>query len=215
LRRNICVAFVVGFVLVFIGGIGINIMNDRDAIAKKETRNTTPQLELDPYPHNDIDPTTERVMTDRNQNFRKAVAAAIAVDTQKAIYYVSAVEQAEQEERHRLAEEQQRAQAAAVEHYIEEDSEEPSRNDVSSEPSSGRCGGDLPDCSIMECESGGSLTAQNPSSSASGKWQVIDGTWNNYGGYDSAAEAPEDVQDAKARELWAGGSGASHWEQCR
>lgn len=76
---------------------------------------------------------------------------------------------------------------------------------------SGRCGGDLPSCDVMECESGGDPTAQNPNSSASGKWQIIDSTWNGYGGYPTAASAPEHVQDAKARELYAGGAGRGHW----
>lgn len=76
---------------------------------------------------------------------------------------------------------------------------------------SGACGGDLPPCSVMWCESHGSLTAQNPRSTASGKWQILDSTWNGYGGYSRAMYAPEDVQDAKARELWAGGAGASQW----
>lgn len=80
-------------------------------------------------------------------------------------------------------------------------------------PSSGRCGGALPSCSVMACESGGSLTARNPSG-ASGKWQIMPGTWNGYGGYSSADAAPEEVQDAKARELWAGGAGRGHWRQC-
>lgn len=78
-------------------------------------------------------------------------------------------------------------------------------------PGGGRCGGGLPPCCVMNRESGGNIRAQNPSSSASGKWQFLDSTWNGYGGYSSAAQAPESVQDAKARELWAGGSGASHW----
>lgn len=78
-------------------------------------------------------------------------------------------------------------------------------------PSSGRCGGDLPPCCVMMRESGGSLTAQNPTSTASGKWQFVNGTWGGYGGYAEAWQAPESVQDARARELWAGGAGASHW----
>lgn len=82
--------------------------------------------------------------------------------------------------------------------------------------SSGRCGGDLPSCAVMECESGGSLTAHNPTSSASGKWQIIDSTWKGTdaganSGVSSAADAPEHVQDAAAREIYAGGSGRSQW----
>ncbi len=82
--------------------------------------------------------------------------------------------------------------------------------------SSGRCGGDLPPCSVMECESGGSLTARNPTSSASGKWQIINPTWKGTeaganSGVSSAADAPEHVQDAAAREIYAGGAGRSQW----
>lgn len=83
--------------------------------------------------------------------------------------------------------------------------------DAESVYGSGACGGDLPPCSVMWCESRGSLTAQNPRSSASGKWQILDSTWNGYGGYSRAMYAPEDVQDAKARELYAGGAGRSQW----
>ena len=74
----------------------------------------------------------------------------------------------------------------------------------------GRCGGDLPPCSVMMCESGGSLTAHN-SSGADGKWQIIPPTWNNYKGYPSPSSAPEAIQDEKAREIYAGGAGRSAW----
>ena len=79
---------------------------------------------------------------------------------------------------------------------------------------SGRCGGNLPPCYVMQRESGGSLTARNPTSSAAGKWQFLSSSWGGYGGYASADQAPESVQDARAAQLWAGGSGCSHWSAC-
>lgn len=76
---------------------------------------------------------------------------------------------------------------------------------------SGACGGSLPPCCVMMRESGGDPTAVNTSSGASGKWQFMTSTWANYGGYPTAASAPESVQDEKAAQLWAGGAGAGHW----
>ena len=79
---------------------------------------------------------------------------------------------------------------------------------------SGQCGGDLPPCYVMRRESGGDIHAQNPRSTASGKWQFLDSTWAGYGGYAKARYAPEKVQDAKARLLWDRGRGCSHWSAC-
>ncbi len=64
---------------------------------------------------------------------------------------------------------------------------------------------------IAKYESGGNPRAQNPSSSASGLYQFIDGTWNNYGGYSRAMYAPVSVQTAKFYQVWDGGRGAHHW----
>ena len=66
----------------------------------------------------------------------------------------------------------------------------------------------------MYRESGGNIRAKNPTSSASGKWQILDSTWAGYGGYSSAMYAPESVQDARAAQIWAGGRGCSAWAAC-
>ena len=78
----------------------------------------------------------------------------------------------------------------------------------------GLCGGDLPPCYVMMRESRGDIHAQNPRSTASGKWQFLDSTWGGYGGYAKARYAPEKVQDDRARQLWAGGRGCGHWSAC-
>lgn len=78
----------------------------------------------------------------------------------------------------------------------------------------GRCGGGLPPCYVMERESGGNIRAENPTTTASGKWQFIDATWNGFGGYSHASRAPESVQDARARQVWAGGAGCANWAAC-
>lgn len=92
------------------------------------------------------------------------------------------------------------------------------------------CGGDLPPCYVLERES---LMAADPArvwngncympvgslgqcgrSTASGLWQFLRSTWAGFGGYVNAADAPVAVQNEKARQLWAGGRGCSHWSAC-
>jgi LysM repeat protein len=63
---------------------------------------------------------------------------------------------------------------------------------------------------IIQCESGGNPTAQNPHSSASGLYQITDGTWGRYGGYAHAKDAPPSVQTQKAMTL-----GISNWDASR
>lgn len=64
---------------------------------------------------------------------------------------------------------------------------------------------------IAKYESGGNPRAQNPSSSASGLFQFVDGTWNNFGGYSRAMYAPVSVQLKKFYIVWNGGAGAGNW----
>ena len=76
---------------------------------------------------------------------------------------------------------------------------------------------------IAGCESGsgpnspGSYTAQNPRSSASGRYQFLDSTWQGLDaaeGYSRAVYAPPAVQDAAARELYSQ-AGTTPWNASR
>lgn len=76
----------------------------------------------------------------------------------------------------------------------------------STTPTGGGCaagGGDLSGASafVVARESGGNYCAKNPGSSACGAYQILDSTWNGFGGYSSACQAPPAVQDAKAKSM--------------
>lgn len=62
---------------------------------------------------------------------------------------------------------------------------------------------------VRQRESGGNYRAYNPSGAA-GAYQVMPGTWNGYGGYASAGQAPPAVQDQFAAQLYAR-AGRSPW----
>jgi hypothetical protein len=51
---------------------------------------------------------------------------------------------------------------------------------------------------VRQRESGGDYRAEAAGSTASGAYQFTDSTWDGYGGYGRAANAPPHVQDAKA-----------------
>ena len=51
---------------------------------------------------------------------------------------------------------------------------------------------------IRTLESGGDYTARARGSTASGAYQFLDSTWDGYGGYRRAGDAPPAVQNAKA-----------------
>ncbi len=67
---------------------------------------------------------------------------------------------------------------------------------------------------IAWCESKCNPTNHNPTSTAAGKYQYLDTTWNDYGGYPTADAAPEYAQDQRAAADTAGGN-YSAWNSSR
>ncbi len=77
--------------------------------------------------------------------------------------------------------------------------------------SSGASGSWVIPSSVVACESGGQNLTPN-GAGASGYYQIVPGTWRQYGGSGPAAYlAPKSEQDAVAQRIWGGGSGAGNW----
>ena len=76
--------------------------------------------------------------------------------------------------------------------------------------------GDMEAClaAIARCESGGRYDAENSTSTASGRYQALKGTWDGYGGYAEAKDAPPEVQEKWAREAFAK-AGTRPWNSSR
>ena len=76
----------------------------------------------------------------------------------------------------------------------------------------GTCAGSIPGHVIYR-ESKCNPMAVNGRSGAAGKYQVLASTWAGYGGYATADQAPEQVQDAWAAEAYAA-AGCRPWGGC-
>jgi hypothetical protein len=158
-----------------------------------------------------VEPTAAEIGQEISQGFAKAV------EEKEAAEKVAEAKKAELAEQARIAQEAQSAAAntkrAAIPPPVSSDVSAASTSD-----SLGACGGELPPCWVKDRESRGDYTAVNETGcsgrTCGGAWQFDPLTWNGYGGYAFAQDAPPDVQDAKARELWAGGAGCGHWNAC-
>lgn len=67
-----------------------------------------------------------------------------------------------------------------------------------------------PPASVIQRESGFDPKARNRSGAA-GCYQFMPGTWGGYGGYASADQAPVEVQNEKAKQVWSSPDGPCHW----
>jgi hypothetical protein len=134
---------------------------------------------------------------------------AVAAQRDALVQYVAAVKKAQAEAAYAYAVAvQQAAQTAALAQARAARSAQvrsarvsraPTPAGASGVPTDGAYGGTLACIRAHESDTAGGYSAYNRSSGAAGAYQVLPSTWNGFGGYASAAQAPPAVQDAWAR----------------
>jgi peptidoglycan hydrolase CwlO-like protein len=138
-----------------------------------------------------------------------AHAAALAATRARGTKLASEVAQAQAQE---LAAQRAAAAAAAAAAQAAANSGSSSATTYSSGSSSAAPSGGwaIPE-EIVMCESGGQNLPPN-GAGASGYYQIMPGTWKEFGGASAQAyQAPKSEQDAVASRIWDGGKGASNW----
>lgn len=200
LRLSLAACILIAVALAF----GVIVLRDPSSAAAPATG---PQVSINPALVSAAPQVVQKVQADR-----AAAEKAAAEQAWYAAAQAAAQQQWYEQVAINLQQEQAAAQSAArvQSRTPQTTARAPVAPSSAKQSGTGRCGGNLPPCSVMYCESGGSLTARNRSGAA-GKWQIMPGTWNGYGGYSSADQAPESVQDERAAQIYAGGAGAGNW----
>lgn len=141
----------------------------------------------------------------------------VALDTAQQNWYTTAANQenwyktaADLETWYAEAKKQQLSRPAPPQRVLKSNTPRSHKPSPDSAYSSGRCGGNLPPCWVMNRESGGNIYAYNATGcggrGCSGKWQCDPRSCNGTG--------TEEEQDAEAARLWDGGAGCSNWAAC-
>jgi hypothetical protein len=196
LERPVSLAVIAALVLGLVAAMVVLVSPGSDSAAG-DVRPATAGQPVSFDAHSGL--TVDSLLNDPVAGRQVAMLAAKAQSDREVAAYLEAVAQ------------QRAAEAARQQAAAQKAAKRRAPSGGRSTGATGACGGDLPPCCVMMRESHGSPTAVNSSSGASGKWQFMPGTWNDYMGYPSAASAPAWVQDQKARQVYAGGAGAGHW----
>ncbi len=155
------------------------------------------------------------------QQARSAQQAALRASRSRAGRLRTAISQAQARQAAAARAAAQRAAAAAQQAAASAGAGSPSGSSAGSSagasagsavgPALGPSGGWAIPYAIVLCESGGQNLPPN-GAGASGYYQIIPGTWVQYGGSGPAAYLTGKAeQDAVASRIWNGGAGASNW----